>query len=309
MSKGKKYLIHISLFLVIFIGLLLLGTFYDLEISKLLAGNDLEVGAYYSTNIFGRFFEYFGSYPIFIFGFLACLIFMHKIYHLDSKWKYLSLFFIILMVIISYWGIKDTVKYYCQNHEIINVYQNIITKIILWGVGIVVTGVSVFFYRKVDVEKNNKLINFAFVIVCTCLFYVAIELIKGPMGRMRFRAMNSIGDFSYFTNWYVASNAKELVASMGYNVVNDGFKSFPSGHTFSAGISYVLICMPYLFKKYNTRKWHIIWYIIPICFTGLVGLSRIIVGAHFLSDVLVGGTIAYIAAEIFKYLFIVRKLK
>ena len=67
--------------------------------------------------------------------------------------------------------------------------------------------------------------------------------------------------------------------------------------------------MPYLFEKYNTRKWHIIWYIIPICFTGLVGLSRIIVGAHFLSDVLVGGTIAYIAAEIFKYLFIVRKLK
>lgn len=309
MTLKKKYLIGAILFVVIFGSLLLVATFFDLEISKILASGSLSEGAYYSTNKFGRFFEYFGSYPIFVFGFIACLIFMHKVYHLDNKAKYLSLIFIILMVVISYWGIKDTVKYYCQNHDILHVYKNTITKLILWVIGALITGISVFSYRKMDVEKNNKFFKWAIIIVCTCLFYIVIELIKGPMGRMRYRAMNNIEDFSYFTNWYVVSNAKEMVTMKGLEVVKDGFKSFPSGHTFSAGISYVLICLPYFIERFNNKKWRIIWYIIPICFTGIVGLSRIVVGAHYLSDVLVGGTIAYLAVELFKYLFIVRKIK
>ena len=111
MSNTMKRLVGIGLFLFIFIILLLIGTFYDLKISEMLASGSLSEGSYYSTNVFGRFFEYFGSYPIFVFGVFACLVFMHKIYHLDSKLKYLSLIFIVLMVVLSYWGIKDTVKY------------------------------------------------------------------------------------------------------------------------------------------------------------------------------------------------------
>lgn len=307
MSLRKKYLIHISIFLLVFLSLLTIGTFFDLEISKILASGSLKEGAYYSTNKFGRFFEYFGSYPIFALGIFACLIFMHNLYNSNRKIKYLSLIYIALMVVIAYWGMKDTVKYYCQNHDIIEIYKNPLTKMIVWGISIVLISILVFFYRKVDLEKNKKLIKFAYIIIFSCLFYLVIELIKTPMGRMRFRAMNSINDFSYFTNWYIVSDAKELVASKGLEVVKDGFKSFPSGHTFSAGIIYTLICLPYVNEKYNNRKWKVLWYVIPIVFTGLVGLSRIMVGAHYLTDVLVGGTIAYIAAEVFKYIFIIRK--
>ena len=117
-----------------------------------------------------------------------------------------------------------------------------------------------------------------------------------------------VENFSYFTPWYEISGARDLLLGNS-PVPKDGFKSFPSGHTFSAGISYVLICLPYLYDRFNNRKWTIIWYVIPICFTGLVGLSRIVAGAHYLSDVLVGGTIAYVAVEVFKYIFIVRKSK
>lgn len=307
MSRKNKYLIQTCLFLLVFIGLLLVGTFYDLEISNLLASGGLDTGAYYSTNVFGRFLEYFGSWPIFIFGIFACLVFMHKIYNRANKTKYLAILLVLINVVVAYKGLSDTFEYICENHYIEHIYESSLTKIILWGLSILIIMVLIFFYRKVDIEKNDKLFNFALVILFTCLFYVFIEVIKGPMGRMRFRAMNLVGDFNYFTNWYEISDAKELVFATGAIVPNDGFKSFPSGHTFAAGVSYVLICMPYIFKKFDTKKWHIIWYLIPICFTGLVGLSRIVVGAHFLSDVVVGGTIAYIAAELFKYLFIVRK--
>ena len=40
-------------------------------------------------------------------------------------------------------------------------------------------------------------------------------------------------DFSYYTPWYVISDAKEAVEALYPGVVSsDGFKSFPSGHTF-----------------------------------------------------------------------------
>ena len=306
MSRTKKYLIQTLIFSLIFTILLVIGSIYDLQISQLLASNHLANGTYFSTNVFGRILEYFGSWPIFIFGIWACLIFMHKVYHLGGNKKYFSLLFIAIIVIVFYKGASDTLEYICENHYIEYIYEHNITKVLLWSVSLIVAIVSSFLYRRVDIEKNNNLFKFALVILCTCAFYILIELIKGPVGRIRFRAMNLINDFSYFTNWYQISDAKEILLNSS-NIPKDGFKSFPSGHTFAAGVSYVLICMPYLFEKYNTRKWTIIWYLIPISLTGLVGLSRIVVGAHFLSDVLVGGTIAYIAAETFKYIFIVRK--
>ena len=309
MTLKKKYLIHIGLFLLVFVSLLLVGTFFDLEISKLLASSGLSEGNYYSTNVFGRFFEYIGSWPIFLFGALACLIFMHKLYNGETKFKYLAVVFILVLVVVFYKGYSDTVKYICENHNIREtIYDKSLTKVILWIISILTSGVLVYFYRNVDLEKNNKLFNFGLVILCSALFYLSIELIKSPVGRMRFRAMNLINDFSYFTPWYEISGARDLLLGNS-PVPKDGFKSFPSGHTFSAGISYVLICLPYLYDRFNNRKWTIIWYVIPICFTGLVGLSRIVAGAHYLSDVLVGGTIAYVAVEVFKYIFIVRKSK
>ena len=305
MSLKKKYLIHLSLFLVVFTSLLLVATFYDLEISKLLAGGGLKEGSYYTTNVFGRFFEYIGSWPIFLFGTFACLVFMHKIYHLESKLKYLAVLFVFLIIFLIHYCFDQSFGYYCKNNDIVHIFEKSITTIILWVLAIIAGAVVIYFYRNVELEKNNKLFNFALVILCAAVFYASIELIKGPVGRMRFRAMHLINDFSYFTPWYQISSAKELV---GTSIVpKDGFKSFPSGHTFSAGVSYVLICMPLVYDKFNNKKWTIIWYAIPVIFTGLVGLARIVAGAHYMSDVLVGGTIAYVATEVFKYVFLVRK--
>ena len=305
MTRKTKYLIQTGLFLIIFIGLLLVATFLDLEISHLLAGKGLDDFKYYSNDIGGRFIEYIGSFPIFIFGIFACLIFMHKIYSFNDKKKYLAILFIPIILVLSEMLVGDTFKYYSRFHDIENIYEATTTKIILYAIAAIITGLLIFFYRKVDQEKNNKLISFAFVILGTCVGYLIITLVKSPVGRMRYRAMNLINDFNFYTPWYKISDAKHILE--GSIVPKDGFKSFPSGHTFSAGVCYVLICMPYLYKKFSSKGWKIFWYALPITYTGLVGFYRIVVGAHYLSDVLVGGTIAYVLAEICKYIFFVRK--
>ena len=45
-------------------------------------------------------------------------------------------------------------------------------------------------------------------------------------------------------------------------------------------------------------------YMLIITYTGMVAVSRIIVGAHFFSDVLMGGTIAFVSMIIFREIFI-----
>lgn len=309
MTLKKKYLIGSLLFVLVFTLLLVIASLFDLEISNILAGGGFRAGAYYSTNVFGRIFEYIGSWPIFILGIFACLVLMHKVYTFKNFVRYLALGFIVAILILSNKLYGDTFEYICQNHDILYVYKSTYSKVILWVMSIITTTLLVFYYRNVDEEKNNNLVRFALVVLFTFAFYLVISIIKGPVGRMRYRAMNSINDFSFFTNWYEISNAKELVAKEGYSVIKDGFKSFPSGHTFSAGVTYTLICMPYVFNKFNTKKWKVFWYVVPVIYTGIVGLSRIVVGAHFLSDVLVGGTIAYLASELAKYIFFIKKIE
>lgn len=307
MTRKAKYLLQAGLFLLIFIGLLLVATFLDLEISHLLAGNGLDDYSYYSNDLGGRFIEYIGSFPIFIFGIFACLVFMHKIYSFNDKKKYLAIIFIPVILVLSEMLVGDTLKYYCRFHDMEDFYEATLTKIILYIIAALITSLLIFFYRKVDQEKNNKLLGFAVVIFGTCIGYLIITIVKTPVGRMRYRAMNLINDFSFYTPWYKISEAKHILE--GSIVPKDGFKSFPSGHTFSAGVCYVLICMPCLYKKFGTRNWKIFWYVLPITYTGLVGFYRIVVGAHYLSDVLVGGTIAYVLAELFKYIVFIRNEK
>ena len=78
MLSKKKTIIGWSLFVVIFVGLLLVATFYDFEISELLASKGLEGELYYSHNLYGRIFEVIGEMPIYLLCVIACSIFIIK---------------------------------------------------------------------------------------------------------------------------------------------------------------------------------------------------------------------------------------
>ncbi len=103
-----------------------------------------------------------------------------------------------------------------------------------------------------------------------------VSLMKGLWGRERFRNLD--GDNSQFTPWYIIN---------GFN----GCHSFPSGHTGSAGMSYLLMLLPYVSEK--CRKYKTALFACGFFYTSLVAATRLIMGAHYLSDVTVGGTISF----------------
>ena len=307
MLSKKRSLLGFGIYLLTFLFLMLIASFFDLQISSILTKGALESGAFYTNNFVGAIIEIIGSFPIFLALLFATLVMARNFLALKGAKKLFSIFFIIGSVVDLTWFIKDTFKYASRIYGFESLYEKGYMMIIYILLAGILTTVSHLLYSKMSKENNDNLKKFAYVILFAALFHLSIEVIKGPVGRMRYRGMNMINNFNYFTPWYVISNAKEAVLSINQNVPKDAFKSFPSGHTHAAGLSYVLICLPDLFKKLNKRKFRVLFYIIPIVYTGLVAFYRIRVGAHFMSDVVFGGTLAFTTVSIFRYVFILRK--
>lgn len=303
----KKRIIYFSIYLVIFLGLLLVASLFDLQISKILTSGSLKINQYYSDNVIGNIVEIIGSFPIFIALFIATIIMSNDYLKREGKIKYVSILYFICSIVDLTWFFKDTIKYASRIYGFESINDKTWMLAIYIFFAAIVSFVFHYLYYKYNKFDNNKLKKFAYVIFACAIFHLLLEVIKNPVGRMRFRAMNSINDFSYFTNWYQISSAKKDLSSL--ELIKDSFKSFPSGHTHAAGFSYLLICIPDLFERFNNKKYRIISYIIPVVFTGFVAFYRIRVGAHFMSDVLVGGTLSFTTVSIFRYIFILKNKK
>ena len=306
MNNKKSKIIEISLFSLILIGLMTIASLFDLQISQFLTKGALKEGAFYTHNFMGALIEVIGSFPIFAALLVATLALANIFFKKESKIKYLGWIFVILSIVDMTWITRDTFKYILRLVGNEPLYKEWWMMIVYIAIGTPIALVSQYLYQKrVNVETNKKFVTFTWVILFTCAFYILVNIIKGPVGRMRYRAMNEIGDFTGYTPWYVISDAKNIYGDLVST--SDAFKSFPSGHTFSAGCCYVLLAVPDIFEKFNSKKYRILSYVITVCYTGLVGLYRIRVGAHYLSDVTIGGTMAYLAAQVGRYLFVTRK--
>ena len=317
LSMRAKTIISFALFAVIFTGLTLIASYYDLAISKILTKNALPKGAYISTSVFTLFFEAMGSSPIYLIVSIAgAILFWWGIRH---KKIWLSVISAVLVFVGFFLTIQDVFKYYTEAvtaslNNGIPVEAEIKGGFYTWLISAVIAiaeGVClVFAWSNVKPETNDALIKWIFVIIVAMAGYLIVHFVKGPVGRMRFRTMNAIGDseFANFTNWWV-SKGKRKPYSTESGVMpflpSDQCKSFPSGHTYSAGLIYTLICLPDLVKSIGDKKWtRPVIYAVTITFTGIVAISRIAAGAHYMSDVLFGGTLSFLSMMIGREIFI-----
>lgn len=104
-------------------------------------------------------------------------------------------------------------------------------------------------------------------------------VIKDCMGRMRFREMTD--PLVQFTRWYIITDRG------GFDNV---YASFPSGHTMNSAAVILLTMLPTFLPELKVRENLLkgiayVWIIV-------VGCSRVVMGAHFASDVTVGALIS-----------------
>lgn len=75
-------------------------------------------------------------------------------------------------------------------------------------------------------------------------------------------------------------------------IVSEEFKSFPSGHAANAAIMILLGSLSLLDEKFKGKK--DLLFFIGFGFALVVAFSRIVAGAHFLSDVTIGILITFL---------------
>ena len=317
MTKKKKVIVSVVLFVLVFAGLLVTATFTDLQVSNILTSRALADHTYITNDFFGATLEAVGSTPIYIMlAFAFEILFWHAMYNRKGALKALLACVAQIAAAVSAYVMFDDTLGYIKKHLVLmddpeGLHTGVYLKLTCLFFAVLVAFAAAFAVKNFSEESINKLVGFSVAtIVVAALPTIIINLgVKGIVGRIRYRAMNVYPDnadygFAAFARWYEVNGQwmdKQTLTSL-FNST-DALKSFPSGHTAAAGVSYALVMLNDALGIKNKKARALLW-IIPVAVTGTVAISRIVVGAHFFSDVLVGGTLAFVTMIIAREIFI-----
>ena len=142
-----------------------------------------------------------------------------------------------------------------------------ITAFVVWGILRVMEEAE-------EEECREAAKRAAFALLVFAVIMVAVHIMKGIWGRVRFRDMN--GSYELYTPWFII-------------VRGSSGTSFPSGHTASAAMTALLIFVLPVSSRW-TRN---LLALASVLYTLAVAYSRVIVGAHFFTDTLFALGITY----------------
>ena len=254
--------------------LLLAFTFLDLPLSQ--AVFDLK-------NPFGRFFEIFGETPGLLVGaFSAAALLVTR--DRETPWKNaLSILgFGLLGLLLSLMGSLMVNNYLTHGH---------LSLAVILPAGLILFALLLFLSSRLDRSKRAEIRRAATVgLLLLVAAIVVINLIKVGWGRPRLRRMTDPA--AQFVPWYLPQSV----------AAGEEFKSFPSGHTANAAVLLWISLLPTFIDKLKGKEPLLLG--LAWVWVALVAFSRIIMGAHFGSDVTVGVALTYtvfIALRAWKY--------
>ena len=158
---------------------------------------------------------------------------------------------------------------------------------VLFGVGLSLALLFAIRFIPVREELKKPLVLLSLAGLCACgLASLLTDGMKALWGRVRFRDLGP--KYAEFTPWYVING-------------NTGAHSFPSGHTGGAAMSYLLMGLPYVSKTFRRRA--ALCFYAAFAYTVTVAATRLIMGAHYLSDVTVGGTLSFTCVLLALFVF------
>lgn len=255
---------------------MVLAAIFDFKISAFLT-NFTEEPISITVPIFALVFEVIGEWPSVILGAFCSAVIMRACTEVKKPLGYAGVAgFAALSVALMFFGAKETVEDICGDFGV----QRLMIAVPI----AMVLSLALFITVLMLPEKTaDRLLVPA--IVCAAmllLVMVGVQGLKILWGRVRMRELVMLGDASLFSPWY------KMHPFSGYH-------SFPSGHTANA-VSLALLPLFYNKKVYkrfpNAKK---ATYIAVAVWSVFMALTRLLVGAHYFSDVLVGALVAFIA--------------
>lgn len=286
-TSEKKLL---TVFFSITFVFLILASLFDLAISENFASQ---------ASVFGTIFQIYGMFPEHLVLYISASILAYAaINRSGSRW--IRYFLAMLMLLVAFWGIygmvqewfgytvsmlnniKDGIAIGAANNDssqkvVYSKFLEFACAVGIWGIG----EIGIFKWLS---EKDGKQLKYLILVAFAgiAFYFISGEIIntmKDYWGRFRPYEINEQVEGGVFTNWW------------HLNGIN-GHKSFPSGHTL-AGMS--AIFFTYFVDRKNTNLQKKVAY--AGTFYGLLmGISRVRVGAHFLSDISVSAILTFLTA-------------
>ena len=281
----KKRWIFIPVVGLFILGILL-GSFFDLQINQAIFDR---------YNGFGLFMAAFGETPVY--AFMSTVGFGYVFLCKDFKkwWQRL----ILITLGVAALGITT----YFQGKHIfdINAYYTEETKIKLLGFGIgLLIGLlgalaGYFLFKNATVDAKHLLFILGFLTLVIGASVGINQLTKIFMSRPRYRFLEEYGVMEHFKNWWDMSG-REVRNTYVYEmklVTKEEFKSFPSGHmTNTMALIAIMAMLPVICDKIKIKQE--IMLVIGLVWNLVLAFSRMLVGAHFLSDVSMGSLLTVI---------------
>lgn len=273
MKEYGKYLMVTALCIG---SLLLAASFFDLQLARAL---------YDPQNLFGRIGEAYGQLPAEMVVSLCGVIFI-----LCSR---AGLDWVLPARYLGFVGVACIVgAIVCDAVRAGLVFDGGIA----WRLGLsalLIALADVALYGLLRNVETAKLLHFAQF----CLFVLAAEIVlvnpvlKELWQRPRPRVLAANPGLDFQPWWNIGCSQRADYLARG--VIRDGFRSFPSGHTANAACALLLAALPLVLP--SLERWWGPLYLMGVAVAFLVALSRMVVGAHFLSDVTVGYAITLTA--------------
>lgn len=276
-TKIERFIVY-----PILIGLLILFAFFDLNITHAL---------YNPTSIFGRTMENLAEMPFqLLCVFACCLLFKYR----DKTSKFTNIvwgiFFILFAIFFSGYSGGRLISYSKSYGW---------DKALRWGLAIgisvlhfVIGAVCAYFIKT---DNPRKAVAFSlFVLMMWILSFLMMNGFKFLWHRPRWRYIVTLeGDpDQYFVPVYILGCNGDL---------SSNFASFPSGHTINAIGVISISLLGYAFPQFDKSSFFLrlfayIWAI-------LCAISRIIVGAHFATDVTAGFLLGFLLFDLMSTFF------
>lgn len=153
-------------------------------------------------------------------------------------------------------------------------------------IGIILAVAAVWIAGRVPSENGQKALRYAATaLIYFLLVILVMNSLKTIWGRMRFREMTE--PLNEFTHWYQIC---------GRGKFDDAFASFPSGHSMNSAGVILLILLPDFIPALQTKEKILRIFVYIWCV--IVGFSRVLMGAHFASDVTIGVMLSFLLFEI-----------
>ena len=267
---SKRVLLSAGAFLLV---MMVIGSVWDYPISRAL---------YNQSNVLGLFFAAFGEYPAAL-GFAAAGAMLISARNREKRLRGVlqALAGCVLLLFGAAMAAVLPTGYLDISLGLSAVIGIACTALAVWGI--------LRLCR--DADRGTVLRVAAVFLLVVFADILVVNLIKIPWGRPRMRLVAVDERACFLPWWQPGTDLRDTLVAAG--VAAEEFKSFPSGHTANASALMLLCLLPRLSSKLEGKQTAL--FLTGFVWAALVALSRIIMGAHYLTDTMAGFAVGLIS--------------